>query len=597
MNLEELKSLQACGWEDVVSQIDKEEYSYLMEFFKEKANTHTNELSKVCKLFSHASSMRLIPQRQENPFDAFFVFPANRSAIIDDFTDEEIHFFESIVDKVNNNLLKARLADIIWVRNKNHHRARIAIECYMLVPLDFDTWCRGGKECWHRAIVLAKKLRAQDESENIKKTLLKTLLSCTEENGYFALKIANLLYENKLGRNSIVDIAKALISLSDEFKNLGDLQGAIDYLEGAYDWYASPEFENERNSILVCLGALYKEQGDMSQASMQKNALYEKAIQVYRQISSQQRQNNDIDKKIEELKTLLQASGKAVLTEMVPIEIPEIDISVLLQQAENAVKGKKPKEALCGLAAINRKYDYQARRNEAIKTIQEFPIQALFSTTAYSRDGRVIQKTQGVGFHESSTISEEKQIHRIMMRNYALHIDLVVHGLIFPALQILNSELHLQESDFIYIAQHSSLVPLNHKHLWGKALFSGYSLDFVTSMHLLAPQLENMIRSHLKELNVQTTTLDPNGIEMEVGLSTLMEKPEAKELMDENTYFEMNALFSDQLGPNFRNEVAHGLLSDSEFFTSQAIYAWWFCFKLVFSSFWHATTPTEESKA
>lgn len=58
--------------------------------------------------------------------------------------------------------LKARVADLVWLkqRPRNIQFALAAIDAYRLIPLDTETWLRGGHECWERAISLARMLKA-----------------------------------------------------------------------------------------------------------------------------------------------------------------------------------------------------------------------------------------------------------------------------------------------------------------------------------------------------------------------------------------------------------------------------------------------------
>jgi hypothetical protein len=154
----------------------------------------------------------------------------------------------------------------------------------------------------------------------------------------------------------------------------------------------------------------------------------------------------------------------------------------------------------------------------------------------------------------------------------------------------------LRESDFVAIASESPIVPEGRERLFGKALFAGYEKDFVAALHLLIPQIEHMVRWHLKAAGIKTTNLDRDGVENENGLSALMELPEATQIFGEDLSFEFKALFCDAFGPNLRNELAHGLLDDNACQSPYAIYTWWFGLKLVFKAFWNARRKADLEK-
>ena len=128
----------------------------------------------------------------------------------------------------------------------------------------------------------------------------------------------------------------------------------------------------------------------------------------------------------------------------------------------------------------------------------------------------------------------EVVIHSKMVENYRFHVNLAVRGYIWPAQEILLLEHRLREADFVNLARQSSIVPIGREILFGKALFAGYDRDFVTALHILVPQIEHMVRCHLKQAGVQTTNIDVNGIENENGLSSLMDLPQAEEIFGED---------------------------------------------------------------
>ena len=186
-----------------------------------------------------------------------------------------------------------------------------------------------------------------------------------------------------------------------------------------------------------------------------------------------------------------------------------------------------------------------------------------------------------------------------MIRNHDIQIGIIVQGMIWPALEEMLLEHRLNEADFIRIAKQSSIVPIGRELLFGKALFAGYERDFAVAIHLLTPQIEHMVRFHLKQAGVQTTNLDNDGIEQENGLSSLMNLPQAEKIFGEDLSFEIKALFCDPFGPNLRNELAHGLLDDRKCWSVHAVYAWWLGLKLVFNTFFNTlrkdTEDTENS--
>ena len=128
---------------------------------------------------------------------------------------------------------------------------------------------------------------------------------------------------------------------------------------------------------------------------------------------------------------------------------------------------------------------------------------------------------------------------------------------------------------------HTKENPEKREILVANALYQGFELDFRSAIHLLAPQVENMVRQLLKRNGLVTTHTDPNGIENEMGLSSLVSIVGAREILGDDLWFELQAVFTDSLSANLRNEVGHGLLDDDTSNSLYSVYAWWVVLRLV----------------
>jgi hypothetical protein len=327
-------------------------------------------------------------------------------------------------------------------------------------------------------------------------------------------------------------------------------------------------------------------------------AFYENAIQIYRTIPHASRSPHNVNERMEELRVLMAESGERSLDEMGRFTTESADITEDILEARASVSGKSLLEALAVFANRAGAVGVEELEAEAKKALVRFPLQAMLSSTHLSSDGRVIAKSSGSSSGEEAFAAPGTALWDQMIRLYMFGIAFKIQGHILPALDALGLEHHLVLDDFVQIALRSSFVPPGRAKLWGTALLSGFEGDFGTAVHLISPQIEGAVRFHLKNAGVKTTTLK-QGIENEVGLSTLMERPEVEKIFGKDLTFELRVLFCDASGPNLRNEVAHGLLDDSVFLSTVAVYAWWLALKLVFNAFWNrarkARVSTEDA--
>ena len=609
----------SCGWKDVLAGSNREDYRSISQAFSKAARQAISEdrqAHKVLSLLAQACSMMLSPDSVNEPFQPFMVLDGQRSSIPDDLSENDVAFFAQIVDEIYEpcpkaHLLKARLADLVWLlqRPRDVKFALAAIDSYRSILLDTETWVRGGDKCWQRAITLAHLLGsgASERVEEIEASIIKAFTSVTRQDGFLGFWLADLLKSNALGKDHSTKIATKLESLARDFEGERDFHRAREYFQASADWFKVSGDNEKSTAMIVEVAEGWVKEADARLSSDQPSHIiavdyYEKAIQIYRTISRSMRASHRVDERIAELRQHLNESGERSRDEMGVIRIHGGDISQIVQDARNSVRGKTLNEALEAFVNLVSSENARELRESTIEQISNYPMQFLLSGTLMSPDGRVIERRPGIVPH--STFSDnneaddgEKTIRAKMIENYRIHVDLVVRGCILPAQEVLLLEHRLREADFVNLARQSPIVPIGREQLFGKALFAGFDRDFVTALHILVPQIEHMVRYHLKQAGVQTTNLDGNGIENEIGLSSLMELPQTEKIFGEDLCFEIKALFCDPFGPNLRNELAHGLLDDTACYSSGAIYAWWFALKLVFICFWNALhNDTEQSE-
>ena len=587
------------GWKTILSNESQAGYWAMSSAFsvgarqalEKKEATH----SKVLWLLSDACSLVLSPQSRNEPFKPFSVMNGRRSAIPDDFSESEIGLFAQVVDAVDDPRLKARLADLVWLRKKppDHQFALSAVDAYRLVPIDKDTWVLDGQECWERAIGLARMLGkgAGDRIAEIESAILAAFKLATAQDGFLCLRLADLLETNTLGRTHGAMIAQKLERIAGEYDTAGYLDRSCEYFSTASKWFKIAGDEKKAISVTVAEAEGWIKEAVARLSSERPSHLaaasfYENAIQTYRTIPQAERSAHRVDEKLAELHSKLRQSGAAAVSEMSAVSSSNLDISKITEQARQAVSGRTATAALQSFCSLTPGMNAKRAHARALEQLRNSPVALIVPTRFMSRDGRVVAKRPGLGPGGTPSTQE---VASVMIQEHGTFANVVVHSLIWPALHVLWLDHRLREIDFIRLAEQSPIVPKDRSRLFGKALFAGYDGDFVTAIHLLVPQIEHMVRFHLNQSGIKTTTLDTSGIENEIGLSALMETPEAEKILGEDLSFEMRALFCDAFGPNLRNELAHGLLDDDACQSVYSVYAWWLGLKLVFNTFWNAT--------
>ena len=600
-----VEDFRQSGWRKAFGQSDRENYVSISQAFYDEGNRvnsceHPSK-AKVLHLLADACSMVLSPDSANEPFKPLRQSRTRRGIVPDDFRDADIAFFAEILDEVDNPRLIARLADLLWLRTipRNPKFALTAIDNYRAIPLTAKSWFADARHCWERARVLVAMLGkgSGDRWAEIRDSVLIAFRAAGTRDNYFGLQLAEFLEDYIDAKAEQLSIASQLQQLAEAFERDGNRHAAQDYFDGAAGWFKRGGDAQQSTTMIVATAECFAKEGDERLVADQPShtaagLLYERAIQKYRSVPKAERGQHGVEERLADLHQRVQASGLQSLGEMNTIETPSVDLSEVADRSRQAVTGKAPLDALGEYLNLHAFMNAEQLRSKAIENLKAHPLQALLSTVVVADDGRIVAKRSGVDLNAMDSERSEAAIRAEMVNSYVMYVHGIVYGVVLPGLEVLRLEHRLREGDFRGIAARSLSVPPGREGLFGKALFAGYEWDFVTAIHILAPQVEHMVRFHLKYMGIRTTTVDSEGVEAEVGLSALMNITESARIWGDDVAFEIKALFCDSVGPNIRNDVAHGLFSEEKCKSTTSVYAWWLGLKIVFNTFRHVV-PSE----
>ncbi|WP_430426071.1 hypothetical protein [Maribacter litoralis] len=124
----------------------------------------------------------------------------------------------------------------------------------------------------------------------------------------------------------------------------------------------------------------------------------------------------------------------------------------------------------------------------------------------------------------------------------------------------------------------SKFIPPERKWLFANGIYNGFNNDFITSAHILIPQLENSLKYTLENQGVLTSKIydEIQHDNMLGGLLDIYIKRNGHDI-----FYEMKDFLLENSSVNFRNELCHGLLSPF-IIEHYGIYVWWITLKLIF---------------
>jgi hypothetical protein len=570
--------------DEIFSELSNKEKNSLFRIHRILKNITTNEtntkLRKSLFLLSNICSPMIDLESRNDPFQPFMTWGNKRSFLPIDLIDEEILYLSSILDEDFPPILKARISDILWTysKPKNKKHSEIAIENYISMDVFDDFFEPDVYVFWERAVMLAKQIKNSSLIEKIKSKLLNEIDHPSTNWDFHLLKIIEIFDNTDLDKGLNHELAEKLLEKQKEFNHEKQFHIAEKYLESATKLFKKAGNAEDSYRSLAFLAQATENHGDYrkNESAMVANSFYKLALQRYREIPNLYRNTLQIDQKLDTVQDKITQSGLLITDELQLISTKQMNISELQEQSINHVKDKQTAfESLLyfsGVSSCNFESIWKSTENN----INNSPISSLFGATSVSLDGRKISSIPPLNGD-----NKDEVILKTAIKNFGIHMHLAVEGCILPALEQIQKE-HLFPKEFlIQLCKLSAIVPDKREILVANALYQGFGWDFRSAIHLLAPQVENIVRQLLKQNGLVTTHTDQDGIENEMGLSSLVNMEQARGILGDDLWFELQAVFTDSLSANLRNEVGHGLLDDDTSNSLYSVYAWWMILRLV----------------
>lgn len=562
---------------------EKNSLSRINSILNEDGNCEAEpNLKKFLFLLAKICSPILNLESRNDPFQPVITWGKERSFLPIDLNDEEMLCLSGIIDEDLPPILKARIADILWtyLKPKNKKYSEIAIENYISIDVFKDFSQPDIYVFWERAAMLAKQAKNNPLIEKIKSKLLEEIENSSTNWDFHLLTIIEIFDNTDLDKRLNHELAEKLLEKQKEFNHKQQFHIVEKYLELAAKLFKKSGNAEDNYKSLALLSQAIENHGDYrkNESAIVANSFYKLAFQRYREIPNSYRSTLQIDQKLDTVQEKITQSGLLITDELKLISTKEIDISDLQEHCANYVKGKQTAfESLLYFSSVS-SCNFESIWKSTENNINNFPTSSLFGATSVSPDGRKISSIPPLALDGSN---RDEVILKKAIKNFGIHMHLAVEGCILPALNQIQKEYLFPKEFLIQLCKLSAIVPEKREILVANALYQGFEGDFGSAIHLLAPQVENMIRQRLKQNGLVTTHTAQKDIENEIGLSSLVNLDGAREILGDDLWFELQAVFTDSLSVNLRNEVGHGLLDDETSNSLYSVYAWWMVLRLV----------------
>jgi len=472
----------------------------------------------------------------------------------DSIPDVMLDHIEARLCEIANPYLKARFADFLWQRKRQHQHARAAIEAHLaIMEADAEPGNhREAAESARRALSLAFTLRDGTLVEAVMERITSISEGWVEAHSeaYSVLSIVEKILDNRrFGKAEILSrwvnlLTKALERENDRYvrrdfltqlvrlyQRLGRLEDVRRHrIQIAEEWECEAR-ERQADSCLVA------------------GRFYQDALKAYAEAG--------LPNKVEEMKLRMRASYKRA--EETEFKTLSVEIPVDLTAWDTQVAGwltLEPVDALRHLAACPDLIpDWDAAARQTAELREKGSVSHLMPWVTVD-DGRPV----------SGALGEAERELELVRRNYRWYVSLTA-SLLTRALASFRRQGTLSTESLVSAIEESPVFPKEKSEIIGRGFERYVDGDYVSALHVLVPHLEDCMRRFLGKLGGSTTSVLPSGKMREKPLDQVLESGEIRRVF---------ALFSDRLwryfehvlvaetGLNLRNDVAHGLLRADE---------------------------------
>lgn len=552
----------------------------LREASAEAEGRSDGELAELLRLLGAIAGGRVNRADPTLSYDPFYI-SEQRRPVPQQLADDEVAALRTVAEVTTNIVLKARLLDVLWHARRDLAACQRAVTAY----LDAAEIARGSfthrVEHVARGVGLARGLGWRHQTFVASKARLLALtrsVDANEPRGFFACQMFEIVCDYVSAEEARPFIDSAL-HRANTARAASDFHAAEQYFLVAAKLQQKVGDNAAVSATNVLLGESLVERAE--QFANQAQPSFMGAVHwMARGIEQLQRQHVPRER-LTQLRARLAEMQQRSLGEMAVIQLPADLVAAMdAEQRHNrelvrqAVTGRRFPEALlrlaqglplCSLAEIRTSLDRMAR---------QAPLQALMARNQLDDRGRTEAVIGGaIGAEQEAAMQARAYAHALQWI-WPARADLIAH-----AVNTIYEEHTPRREDLFFVANSSPWVVQDHEEIVVRGLLAGLYHEWMTSAHLLVPQFEASIRSVMERQGVIVANLE-DGVEQDRTLGALLDLPECGALLGGGLVFELRGLLLEKTGFNFRNTLAHGLLTDRECYSVPAVLSWWLMLRL-----------------
>ena len=587
----EVEIVGKISWNDFSGRIRKSKNDggtgAYFEIFKEEEKNHENQnVKRLFRLMQDVFSYRLVASSAGEPFQPMVYFPGTqgRTGLPSDLGESQINLLERISQLVLEPEMKARLMDVLWILKRDVRAAREAIDAYSDSGMNLFSrkrWAEAGARV-ERGFRIALQINDQSRINDLKEKIVRILKD--EEGAIRLYHLMSLLVES-FSKNS-KDWEELAKQIAERSEAADDMQTARQYWNIAADVVARTRESDRANEYRIRAAETYLREADFWNKNqtpqgrmLEANAL-EKAIEAFRHnIPGQQEKVTQILRRLDPLqKDLVKTIPRSVLG--------SVDLSTIIKSVIEMVREKNFVDAVTAIASLSLLPSVKQLEKQVDEITRVAPLLSMLPADILnSRGGRVARRAS-LFQDDPEKLESAKRARMIELCVFSQQTAGIVLDECRKAIWV---QCPGTVNDWEDLLKNNPFISPGREKIFAQGLYAGYSGDFLSSLHILIPQIENSLRYILSREGIMSFKIDDNGDQEEKNLSSYLSgdlRVNLQRIFSEDLVFNLEAILTSKYGPHLRHRMAHGLLEYEDFFRSGVPFLWWLTIRMCFKDLW-----------
>ena len=594
MNAQTLRTILALSYEKAPGNKTCSEYEKCFNgLAKEHKESSRLPEAEAADLLGSICSMMFDNSRTGNPWGPMWTDyrAGRRSMEADDLEKEQLDALGEVVPEIENPELRARIADILWTRSQGYQFGQMAIAAYIDGENRPEAANHVMERIWRlgRAMNIARSLgRAKPLHISTFERLDRLVdeLAADPANAPCLPHLLDIIFDHQLGDSvkyiTFCETAAGRASLQKDW----DLSAR--FWELASSWHHRQGQEEEARR---CRQAAAKElitRGRDPDGRKRYGAAYS-AGWIVRGLTALRNYGGD-KAEVKALNSELAEVQKAAQKDLHTISFDPRE-SVESYEDEHAEHVERLRTHLSGGTLQDVIVQFSdiiqpTNVSDLESTIKEGGtgfITQMIGMVATDDEGKETDRADGIGWN--GEVPESDLRKRLYEHARTITWPLACEWFIEPGRRIIAAEHTPRIKDLVFLVSNNPVIEPGHEGIILRGIHAGFYGDFLLATHLLVPQLERSIRRYLKQCGVDTW-IWKDGLQKEVDLGGLLAMPQAKEIFGTDLVFDLRGILTEKFGENLRNDMAHGNMSEPEFFhRAGSLYIWWLFLRMIWIAY------------